>query len=366
MENTEKKSIFSKIKEALLDKQKYDKLVKVACYTALFLVAVIMTVMNVFKMSDTSQNYKLLTYTTGTMSGLILINLLVTLFSKLGTKICSGLFAFELVAMFAIFLYTGVPDGFSALWIALLPIAAMIFFGRLWGTVISAFMFVVLILAFWTPLGKMAGMAQPIGYTDTFKLRFPVLYFAFFLVAFILETIQTYQFSSLEKVNKLNEGYSTHDGLTGLFNRKGFYDLLEGELKRRTYNKIGFIVFDIDFFKKLNDTHGHLAGDEVLIEISQILKDKLNNSLAICRWGGEEFLVCYVDEQIKKADLEEFRKAVESHEFKFNDRTMKTTISGGVYETNDKVFANKDEWLKNADSALYNAKETGRNKIVYF
>ena len=143
MENAEKKSVFNRIKEALLDKQKYDKLIKVACYTALFLVAVIMTVMNVFKMSDTSQNYKLLTYTTGAMSGLILINLLVTLFSKLGTKICSGLFAFELVAMFVIFLYTGVPDGFSALWIALLPIASMIFFGRLWGSIISGFIIIV-------------------------------------------------------------------------------------------------------------------------------------------------------------------------------------------------------------------------------
>ncbi|MBQ0008674.1 MAG: GGDEF domain-containing protein [Firmicutes bacterium] len=364
MEKKEKRKIIEIIKDLLLDKQKYEKLVKLASYAVLFSVLVVMTIMNVFKLSDTSQNYALLTYTTGSMAVLLLINFVVTLFSRLGTKICAGLFAFELVGMFAIFLVTGVPDGFSALWIALLPITSMIFFGRMWGSIISGFMFIVLILCFWTPVGHY--IIQYNGYGATFKTRFPVLYLAFFAVAFILETIQIYQFSALEKINRINEGYSTHDGLTGLFNRKGFYDLLEIELKKKTYNKIGFIIFDLDFFKKLNDTYGHVAGDEVLIEFAKLIEEKLSNSLATCRWGGEEFLVCYVDDQIKKADLDEFKKEIEKHEFVSDDQIMKTTVSGGVFETNDKDFDNHKEWLKNADTALYKAKETGRNKIVYF
>lgn len=365
MEKKEKVKFSTLIGESLLDKQKYGRLVKLASYAALFFVSLFMTIMNLFKLSDTSQNYLLLTYTTGAMTVLLLINFLITLVSKIGSKICAGLFAFELVGMFAIFLVSGVPDGFSALWIALLPIASMIFFGRIWGSIISGFMFAVLVCCLWIkPIGDI--VLQHNFYGSTFKTRFPVLYLAFFAVAFILETIQIYQFSSLEKVNSINEGYSTHDQLTGLFNRKGFYDLLETELKTKTYSKIGFIIFDLDFFKKLNDTYGHVAGDEVLIEFAKVIEEKLGNSLAACRWGGEEFLVCYVDDQIKKADLDEFRNEIEKHEFVCDDAVMRTTVSGGVFETNDKIFANHNEWLKNADTALYKAKETGRNKIVYF
>ncbi len=359
---------FDRFKDSLLDQDKYIRLVRLIAFVALFAVAVFMTVLNIMEFGLTD----ILTLTTGIFAISLIPNFLLTYFSKGGRKIAAWLFFFEFIAMFAMFLYTGKPEGFSAIWIALVPIACMIFYGRKIGSIVTGVMFLILVAAFYVPL--IAPVLKEIPfyktmlehYTDTFMKRFPILYVAFYLIALFLESIQQYQFQALEEVNTINEGYSTHDGLTGLFNRKGFYDLLESELKTRTYSKIGFIVFDIDFFKKLNDTYGHLAGDEVLIELSHIIKEKLGNSLAACRWGGEEFLVCYVDEQIKKADLEEFRMAVQNHEFVFNDKVMKTTISGGVFETNDKVFANKDEWLKNADSALYNAKETGRNKVVYF
>ena len=352
--------LFDRFRDSLLDKEKYTRLVRLIAYVALFAVALFMTVLNIVQYGLKDP----LTLTTGIFAIALIPDFLLTYFSKIGKKIAAVLFFFEFIAMFAMFLYTGKPEGFSAIWIALVPIACMIFYGRKLGSLVSGVMFLILVLAFYTPLGKMVGIYS--DYTQTFKTRFPILFVAFYLIALFLESIQQYQFRALEEVNALNEGYSTHDGLTGLFNRKGFYDLLEGELKTRTYNKIGFIIFDLDFFKSLNDTYGHLAGDEVLIELSEIIKDKLGNSLAQCRWGGEEFLVCYVDDQILKADLEEFRKTVEAHEFEFNDKVLKTTISGGVFETNDKVFTNRDEWLKNADSALYKAKETGRNKIVYF
>lgn len=359
-----KKNIISEIKESLLDKQRYDKLVRLACYGALAVVAAIMTIMNIFKLSDTSQNYALLTGTTGVMSALLIINFVVTLISKKGSDICTILFAFELVAMFVIFLYTGIPEGFSALWIALLPIASMIFYGRIYGSIISGVMFVILALVFWTPIGTNIGLYE--GYTHTFKVRFPVLYVAFFAVAFILESIQMYQFNALERANKLNISYSTHDQLTGLLNRKGFYDLIDDELKTKKYNKIGFVIFDLDLFKNLNDTYGHIAGDEVLVEFARIVEEKLGNALVSCRWGGEEFLVCYIDDQIKKEDLDAFGKAVESHVFDEEGKKLRITVSGGVFETDDKDFNNHNEWLNKADSALYKAKETGRNKIVYF
>lgn len=221
-------------------------------------------------------------------------------------------------------------------------------------------------IPFLNDIQNIEGANKVVGYTDTFIIRFPILYVSFYAVTFLLETIQEYQFDILEKVNDVNEKYSTHDQLTGLFNRKGFYDLLEKKLSNINYSKIGFIIFDLDFFKSLNDTYGHLAGDEVLIEFAQLIKEFFGNSLASCRWGGEEFLVCYLDDAINKADLENFRKEIESHPFISDNTVMKITVSGGVFETSDKNYENKSSWLKNADTALYQAKETGRNKIIYF
>lgn len=357
-------SLFNKIKVSLLDHEKYIRLVRLIAYIALFAVALFMTALNVLNFGFKDP----LTLTTAIFSISIIPDFLLTYFSKTGRKIAAWLFFFEFIAMFAMFLYTGKPEGFSAIWIALVPIACMIFYGRKIGSVVTAVMFVILTVPLYLQ-HFIPTFADTIGmykYNGTFQIRFPILYVGFYLIALFLETIQQYQFKALEEVNALNEGYSTHDQLTGLFNRKGFYDLLENELKTRTYNKIGFIIFDLDFFKKLNDTYGHVAGDEVLIEFAVVIKEKLGNSLASCRWGGEEFLVCYIDDQIKKADLEEFRKEIEKHEFISDNIVMRTTVSGGVFETNDKVFANHNEWLKNADSALYKAKETGRNKIIYF
>jgi len=361
----EKTKLYAKLKPSLLDHEKYIRLVRLITYVVLFAVAVFMTVLNIISSKDAKQAHTLvLTYTTGIFSIAIIPNFLLTYFSKLGSKIAGSIFVIELLGMFSVFLWSGEPQGFSAIWIALVPISCMIFYGRKIGSIVSGVMFLVLVLAFYTPVGDMVGMYSQ--YTSTFKIRFPILYVAFFLIALFLETIQQYQFNALEEANAINIGYSTHDQLTGLYNRKGFYDVLEKELKTRIYRKIGFIIFDLDLFKDLNDKHGHLAGDDVLIEFGKIMSERLNNCLAACRWGGEEFLICYVDDQISKADLDGFRQAIQDHEFISQNISMKVTVSGGVFETNDKVFANHAEWLKNADAALYKAKETGRNKVVYF
>lgn len=364
MKKVEKKTLIELFRAVLLDKQKYDRLVKLATYSALFLVAVVMTILNIFNLKDTSQNFELLTYTTGILSVLLLINFILTICTKFGEKLCEVLFAFELLAMFCIFLYFGVPDGFSILWAILLPVASLVFYGRLWGTIISGTMFIILVAMFWTPLGDAIGMYQ--NYGQTFKIRFPILYLASYGIAYILESIQVFQFDALEKTNKINALYSARDQLTGLYNRKGFYDRLEKELNGRNYDKIGFIIFDLDHFKNLNDEFGHLAGDKVLTDFSNLLREFLTEALAFCRWGGEEFLACYIDDSIKKSDLDEFRKKIQEHVFEYEGKSMKLTVSGGVYETGDKKLTNRDTWLFNADKALYKAKESGRNRIIYF
>lgn len=370
------KSKFESIKSTLLDRQKYEKAVKTASYIVLFAVGVLMTVLNILTLEEGPRAP--LTITTGSFSIIVLLCFLFSLINSTCSKVSDVVFALTLTGMFLIFLVDGSPDGFSAIWICLLPIAGMLFFGRKKGSILCGVMFVIMILLFWVHIYRYVpfldklqnieknGNVEEGVYGQTFLTRFPILYVSFFVVTFILETIQEYQFDILEKVNDVNAKYSSHDQLTGLLNRKGFYDLLEKELQIRAYNKIGFIIFDLDFFKSLNDTFGHLAGDEVLIEFAQMIREKLGNSLAACRWGGEEFLVCYLDDSINKVDLENFRKEIQNHKFISDNKVMTTTVSGGVFETNDKNYSNRSTWLKNADSALYQAKETGRNKVIYF
>lgn len=374
------KSKLDIIKENLLDREKYKKTVRTATYIILFVVGILMTILNIFTEGNpTSLGPRgSLTITTGVFSIVLLLCFLFSLIGPRTAKVSSVIFSIALIVMFTMFLIDGAPEGFSAIWICLLPIAGMLFFNRKRGSILCAIMFVIMVLLFWVKIYRYVPIldkiqhieensaGEPGRYTDTFLIRFPILYVSFYTVTFLLQTIQEFQFSVLEKVSDVNAKYSSHDQLTGLLNRKGFYELLENELKTKVYSKIGFIIFDLDFFKNLNDTYGHLAGDEVLIEFAQVIKDYLGNSLAACRWGGEEFLVCYLDDAINKTDLENFRKEIENHKFISDNRVMKTTVSGGVFETNDKNYSNRSIWLKNADTALYQAKETGRNKIIYF
>lgn len=359
---------FEMIKESLLNRDKYTKIVRTTSYIILFVVGVLMTILNI--VTDGIGPRDLLTITTGVFSFFALFSLLLSLFGPRCAKVAGIIFTIALIVMFVIFLISGKPDGFSAIWICLLPIAGMLFYGRKRGSILCGLLFLIMILLFWVKIYKYIPFLDKIQnievYSETFLFRFPILYVSFYAVTFLLELIQEYQFDVLEKVNKINERYSSHDQLTGLLNRKGFYDLLDKELATRSFSKIGFIIFDLDYFKTLNDTYGHFAGDDVLIQFATIITTMFENSVGACRWGGEEFLVCYIDDGITKSDLEHFRQTIETHKFISEDNVLKTTVSGGVFETSDKNFANKGKWLKNADIALYKAKETGRNKIIYF
>lgn len=366
--------IASLIRSNLVDREKYNKTVRSVTYVILFVVGVLMTVLNI--VTDGIGPKDILTLTTGIFSIFAIGCLITSFFGKTASKVGGIVFSIALILMFSIFLVVGKPDGFSAIWICLLPIAGMLFYGRKKGSILCGIMFLLMILLFWVKIYRyipildkiqnIEGETKVAGYTDTFLIRFPILYVSFYAVTFLLETIQEYQFDVLEKVNEVNERYSSHDQLTGLYNRKGFYDILDKELAKKTYSKVGFIIFDLDFFKNLNDTYGHLAGDDVLVQFANIITTIFDKALASCRWGGEEFLVCYVDNNITKFDVEHFRQTIETYKFISEDNVLKTTVSGGVYETTDKNYQNnRSMWLKNADTALYKAKATGRNKIVY-
>ncbi len=173
----------------------------------------------------------------------------------------------------------------------------------------------------------------------------------------------------LQNANEQLRKLSITDGLTKLYNRAYWQECLVQEFnryKRKNIN-ITLMMFDIDFFKKVNDTYGHPAGDEVLRTLSRILREQLRATDVAGRYGGEEFTVILLDSDVEKSITvaERVRKAVEAYTVDYEDLHIKFTISVGLCQLT-KDIASAQDWLVNADNCLYYSKEHGRNRITAF
>lgn len=155
---------------------------------------------------------------------------------------------------------------------------------------------------------------------------------------------------------------ATTDNLTGIHNRMKLELLLTAEvLRSRRYNRpLSVILIDVDKFKSVNDTYGHLAGDTVLKDIARLLKENIRESDYVGRWGGEEFLVINPETSAHGASslAEKLRKNIEEHKFQI---VGAKTISLGVATLQGEEW--EEDMLKRADQALYRAKNGGRNRV---
>jgi diguanylate cyclase len=156
------------------------------------------------------------------------------------------------------------------------------------------------------------------------------------------------------------------DQLTGSLNRRGLDDIFEREADRADRRGIPLCaaMLDLDNFKKLNDTHGHAAGDEALIHIVRIVKQTLRSIDVIARYGGEEFLIVMPETSLDEAAMAMTRvqRELTTHFFSYNDQRLFITFSAGValrvpHESQESV-------LKRADKAMYEAKRSGKNRVV--
>ena len=179
-----------------------------------------------------------------------------------------------------------------------------------------------------------------------------------------------------EEVEQLRE-LAYKDELTTLYNRHGFKEEsakfiyeVKGYLKNPSRRKnfliksFSLVIFDIDNFKKINDTYGHQAGDAILKLISKIIKERVREIDMVARWGGEEIIVGLVgsDEENAYEIADDIRKKIEEAIVDWEEKTIKFTVSGGVASFVEvKDF---DGLFKKSDEALYKAKQTGKNKIV--
>jgi len=176
-------------------------------------------------------------------------------------------------------------------------------------------------------------------------------------------TEQVKYLKSLEYLNSVLRKQAMTDTLTDLYNRQYFNDRLRQELSgsKRYKTQVSLIMFDIDRFKQVNDTFGHLSGDDVIRDISTLIRNNVRESDVFARWGGEEFVILATQTSKKEAVIfsEKLRLLVETHTFPVD---LQITCSFGVAQ-----YFQEDsggDFINRADTALYKAKKSGRNKVV--
>jgi diguanylate cyclase (GGDEF)-like protein len=175
----------------------------------------------------------------------------------------------------------------------------------------------------------------------------------------------------LEEQNAKLERLANTDYLTELYNRRRFFHTAEVEFAEavRSGNPISITLIDLDHFKRVNDTHGHLVGDHVLVHIAHLIRSNCRKSDIAARYGGEEFAILHpsLDRQNAFRVAERIRKEVEANPFSHEKDEIGITLSAGVVDTQScKDCLRVDDVLSWADIALYRAKDGGRNQVVIF
>ncbi len=190
----------------------------------------------------------------------------------------------------------------------------------------------------------------------------------------IIRTFDVPEENKLEVIKQINFMYSRTkylsmtDELTKLPNRRNFDTDFNKEFLRaqRYKNPLTLVMFDIDFFKNVNDTYGHQCGDYVLKEVSKAALQTFRKTDTVYRTGGEEFCVILTETNIEQAiiPLERFRKTVETLNLIYNNKEVHVTVSIGACEYFPEI-KNTEDFISKADEALYEAKNTGRNRTVF-
>lgn len=176
--------------------------------------------------------------------------------------------------------------------------------------------------------------------------------------------LQVYQQEQkLKQANILLKQQSIIDQLTQIYNRKYFDETIEKEIKRASSHNtpLSMIIADIDFFKKINDRYGHIAGDDILFDFATLLKENIRLTDMVFRYGGEEFVVLLPNttSQETKELTRQLRVIVNNHTFK-NPHSITCSYGISQYKPND----TKETFFKRADDALYYVKNNGRDKIA--
>lgn len=197
-----------------------------------------------------------------------------------------------------------------------------------------------------------------------------ILVFSLFLVfvltySIILKRKIRIMTKNLIEINEELKERSIRDYLTNIYNRRYFEEILENlfKISKSKKNSLSFIILDIDYFKRINDSFGHQVGDDVLKSVAKLLQKNIDSQFILCRYGGEEFAICLPNTDLEKAWIfaEEVRKSVEQE--KFLNLENRITVTCGVSSYVDTDIGT-NSLIARADEALYFGKNNGRNCTV--
>jgi len=176
-----------------------------------------------------------------------------------------------------------------------------------------------------------------------------------------------YKYKALLKRNAdKQKELASIDSLTGINNRRSFFEISEKifKISKRAKSNLSLLMIDIDFFKKVNDTYGHIIGDEILRYVADTIKSRLRDSDVFARYGGEEFIVLLPDTDLKGSlgMAEDIRLLFSDDVYSNGKVSIPITLSIGVCQRKDELLMR--ELIHNSDEALYRAKKNGRNKVA--
>lgn len=191
--------------------------------------------------------------------------------------------------------------------------------------------------------------------------------YLFGMVTLLMNTMG-YVLMHKERAVDLQHEQATHDALTGLFNRRALLDQARVAVSSASRGglELGVLMLDLDHFKRVNDEHGHQAGDKVLKEAAHRMRLRLRLHDVLGRYGGEEFVLVLNNTNLVNATgvAEGIRRVIEAQPFEFNGKRIHITISAGVHvrrpDNNERTV---DDMIAAADRALYQAKQNGRNRV---
>lgn len=320
----------------------------------LAIVAAVMTVVNVF--TDKMQLGIVTAVFAVICAAIYLLSVKRTISYNTGIL----LFVCAFYLLFAYFIISGDPEGFSILWICLLPSFGLLLFGRRNGTIACAGMLLMLIFFFQTGFGS--SLLQ-FNYTQSTRLRFPILFCAFYAVAFFLETIRAMTYGELAKMQEKYRYLYSHDALTGVYNRHGFNEQMDARLL--CGSGAALIIMDIDNFKSVNDNYGHQQGDVVLFTLAHLISKRMGDDGSICRWGGEEFAVLPLHPEDTKKIADSLCAAIADEPIELETCTVHITVSVGAVLMREGGEISAAKLVNRADACLYRAKDEGRDRVVY-
>lgn len=344
-------SIKERISSILLDDNQRYRFQFLCVYGLLSLISAGMTIVNVLTHKGA------LTWSTLIFSVLCAVVFTLLYRKKIPLGVSKGIFVVSFYFLLTFFIISGIPDGFSILWVCLLPACGLLTFGRKGGTLLCLGMLAILLFLLETPWGLRLLQYE---YSPTFRMRFPLLYVAFYFASLLLESIRMLTHKKLIETQELYRYLYAHDALTKLYNRHGFNERMDRFFSAKQTD-LALIILDIDHFKMVNDLHGHLTGDAVLQSAGSAIAAAVGERGCVCRWGGEEFAVLIPDCRDLSQETETLLAVIRAVSVPTEQSAVTVTVSIGAALACRTENITAVQLVNAADACLYRAKERGRD-----